>query len=183
MVAHLFWEQRVAGSNPAIPTSSPHSRVGRTLGDGNLGYVLSQPRPLTRGTRRHSSVVEHLFGKEEVPSSSLGGGSRSLSSAVERLPYKQSAAGSIPAATIAQAAIRGISSVGRAPAWHAGSQEFESPILHRSSRNARGCSSAVEHLLAKEKVEGSNPFIRFGTRREMPISRVCRNRLVPGCHL
>ena len=54
----------------------------------------------------------------------------------------------------------GISSAGRAPALQAGCQEFESPILHRSFGNVRGCSSAVEHLLAKEKVEGSNPFIR-----------------------
>ena len=56
--------------------------------------------------------------------------------------------------------VRGISSVGRAPALQAGCQEFESPIFHRSFGNTRGCSSVVEHLLAKEKVEGSNPFIR-----------------------
>ena len=58
--------------------------------------VQFPPLPL----RRHSSTVEHLFGKEEVPSSNLGGGSRSLSSAVELLPYKQAATGSIPVVTI-----------------------------------------------------------------------------------
>ena len=47
-------------------------------------------------------MVEHTLGKGEVVSSNLTGGSRSLSSAVEHLPYKQAVAGSIPAATIAR---------------------------------------------------------------------------------
>ena len=48
-----------------------------------------------------SSAVEHLLAKENVESSNL---------------FVRS---------------RGISSVGRALAWHARGQEFESPILHR----------------------------------------------------
>ena len=41
---------------------------------GNSGYVLDQPRPLTRGTRRHSTVVVRHLGKMEVLSSSLSDG-------------------------------------------------------------------------------------------------------------
>ena len=46
----------------------------------------------------------------------------------------------------------GISSVGRAPALHAGGQEFESPILHSIL-----FSAAVAQLTVNQLVPGSNP--------------------------
>ena len=51
----------------------------------------------------------------------------------------------------------GISTVGRAPALQAGSQEFESPILHGTSVPLIPCSSAVELRSVKPSVPGSNP--------------------------
>ena len=52
--------------------------------------------------------------------------------------------------------IWGISSVGRAPALHAGSQGFKSPILHYFA----GVTQLVEYLVANQIVMGSSPITR-----------------------
>ena len=62
--------------------------------------------------------------------------------------------------------MRGISSVGRAPALQAGCQEFESPILHGGSTkdlyletapSSFLFSSAAEQATVNRSVLGSNP--------------------------
>ena len=60
---------------------------------------------------------------------------------------------------------RGYSSVGRAPAWHAGGQEFESPYLHPMQSNCR-CRTRVRHLsyrreTAESWLSQSFPPIRY----------------------
>ena len=85
-------------------------------------------------------MVEHLFGKEEVPSSNLGGGSRSLSSAVELLPYKQAVTGSIPVATI--------------DARHADSMEGDRRGSYQIPLGE--LAQLVERLLCKQDVRSSS---------------------------
>ena len=63
--------------------------------------------------------------------------------------------------------LRGISSVGRAPALHAGGQRFNSAILHNFI-NA-GVTQLVEYLVANQIVVGSSPitrsFFKFGGKK------------------
>jgi hypothetical protein len=68
-------------------------------------------------------------------------------------------AAGFPAAGIGKR--RGHSSVGRALEWHSRGRRFDSAWLHQPAKaTERGCSSGVEHNLAKVGVEGSNPFAR-----------------------
>ena len=73
----------------------------------------------------------------------------------------------VPDAVNARRSAWGISSAGRAPAWHAGGQEFESPILHQpdarrtpgrrgaqAPRNVRAPSGRVQDNVLSGRLEG-----------------------------
>ena len=75
----------------------------------------------------------------------------------------------------------GHSSVGRALEWHSRGRRFDSAWLHHPAKRengACGCSSGVEHNLAKVGVEGSNPFARSNSfERGNPSKRRPLGRL------
>ena len=54
----------------------------------------------------------------------------------------------------------GFSSIGRAPALHAGGQGFDSPKLHKSPHETHTrVAQRIEHLTTDQKVGGSNPSV------------------------
>lgn len=84
------------------PASDYHCGIGSLRAQNvDFAWGIAMPPQKTQCFQYVAHVVVTL-GKGEVVSSNLTGGSRSLSSAVEHLPYKQAVAGSIPAATIAR---------------------------------------------------------------------------------
>jgi hypothetical protein len=58
LVAHLVWDQGVAGSNPVSPTTVTHMPAAHAVVKSNVGAMLKQGRPLT------GAEIEALFRAE-----------------------------------------------------------------------------------------------------------------------
>ncbi len=55
-LAHLLWEQRVGGSNPSCPTSSPTKKTKSSLPNTNSGTTNFLPRE-----RRENAKSPRIF--------------------------------------------------------------------------------------------------------------------------
>src|SRR4029450_6164021 len=74
--AHLLWEQGVAGSNPAVPTTSTNPLLSRGADGPSLGQpepaARSQPLHDTPNVRNHAGHTAHTHGRSAVARAPAG---------------------------------------------------------------------------------------------------------------
>ncbi len=157
-VEQLTFNQLVAGSNPARPTSLATS-IPRSFSSAG------RAPPLQGGGHWFDPSNDHQFVKNDLDGS--------LAQSVEQLTFNQLVAGSNPArpTSLATSIPRSFSSAGRAPPLQGGGHWFDPSNDHQFVKNDLDGSLAqsVEQLTFNQLVAGSNPA------RPTIISRIPRS--------